>query len=220
MAIVIKETRFTKEELKKYLDKGYRCAVSNGVDFPKVHKNEPVAFILSEYKLYSINMRQIEWLIKTNHRVTVKLNNETWSRLTLDEWHGASYKDSKNSRRWITPKHKVLIMYENKRNAYYEKLNAIKAKQIYDSVESLYINEEIPSDIELQTFIDTWSKAYDVQVDFNNKADVLLKYKVLKYYVDNNLDVSIPETEPDVVYVGDENLFEDLIYKGDIATIQ
>ena len=218
MAIVIKETKFTNEELEKYLSKGYRCAVSNGVDFPKVHKNEPVAFILSEYKLYSINMRQIEWLVKTNHRVTVKLNDKVWNRITSSEWH-ESYKDPKNPRKWITRKHEVLQLFEIKQQEYYDKIAKIKAEKEYDKVMQLYLNEDVPSDLELQTFIDTWSKAYDVQVNFEDRKDVLLKYKILKYYVDHNLDVSIPETEPDVVYVGDENLFEDLIYKGDIEGI-
>ncbi len=214
--IMINEKQFAQKDLEKYLTRGYICAVSDGKNFPKVHKGEPVSFILCEDLLYSINIKQIDWLVHTNHKVNIKLGDKIWKNVTAEEWKSSF----KVNGRFQTTKHYVLQLFETKRNEYFEQLERAKARTRYeDVVHQLYPDGKIPSDIELQTYIDTWSRAYDIQVDFNNKQDVLIKYKALKFYVDNNLDVSNRDSEPDVVYVGDENLFEDLVYKGHIEGI-
>ena len=209
--LMIKETQFTQSELEKYFSRGYRCAVSDGKNFPKVYAKEPVSFILDSKRLYSINIRNIEYLIYTNHPVNIKLGDKTWTKITKEEWRH-SFKDSK-SRRYITHKHEVLLAFEAKRDEYFEFINLKKAKDYYDYIVDNLYPEGLPTDEEIRIFIDTWSKAYDIQVDFDDTKDVLVKYKALKFYVDNGLDVSNPDAEPDIIYVGKEKLFEDLIYK-------
>lgn len=207
--LMIKETKFTQDELEKYFNRGYRCAVSDGKHFPKVSAREPVSFILTESKLYSINIKEIEYLIHTKHTVNIKLGNKVWTHVLPEDWkHTYKIKD-----KFHTDKHPVLELYELKRDDYLEKQALEKAQTHYRYiVDTLYPNG-IPDDSELEVFIETWKQAYDIQVDYNDKADVLLKYATLKYYLDNNLDVSNRDTEPDILYVGDGTYFEDLIYK-------
>ena len=207
--LMIKETFFTQAELKKYFSRGYRCAVSDGKLFPKVAAKEPVSFILTESKLYSINIREIEYLINTKHPVNIKLGNKEWMHVLPEEWkHTYKVKD-----KYYTDKHPVLELYELKRDDYLEKQAIEKAKEHYAYIEDTLYPDGIPDDSELEIFIETWKQAYDIQVDYNDKSDVLLKYATLKYYLDNNLDVSNRDIEPEILYVGDGTYLEDLIYK-------
>lgn len=209
--LMIKETQFTQTELDNYFSRGYRCATSDGVHFPKTYAREAVSFILDPKRLYAINIKNIEYLVNTNHPVNIKLGDKTWKHITKEEWR-YSYKDDK-TRRTYTIKHEVLLLFETKREEYFEKVNRAKAKDNYNRVtNALYPNGE-PTEQELESFLDTWAKAYDIEFNRDDKLDMLNKAASIHYYLDHNIDIANPGTEPDVVYVGDENLFEDMVYK-------
>lgn len=209
--IVLSEYKLTEEQVKEYKDKGYRVAYL-WKDY-EIGPKEAVGILLDT--MYKATIELIEYLLFRKHNLILKYDGQTYKLNTLDDWK-RTYQSEKDQIKTTTERHILYQIYLDKRAEYFEQLNAQKEQAKYNRViEELYIDEEIPSEHEMQIFIDTWSKAYDVQIDFDNKQDVLLKYKVLKYYVDNNLDVSNRDTEPDIVYIGNENLFEDLVYNRD-----
>lgn len=127
-------------------------------------------------------------------------------------------------------------MYKDKCREYYEKQ---KANTIRGQFKTLSDTYDIGiSDEELTSFVRAFAHLYDLQVDYNSKLDLLYAYYQIKFYLDNDIEYANEvkaiaiEDEPmftsdmfdlskvnkfdeqvEVIPVGDETLFEDLIYK-------
>lgn len=209
--IIISETKLPKQDIEFYHSKGYR--VARVYDEPVINRGEAVGILMD--RMYAKTIDLIGDLLYKKHKVSVKFEGTYYKLDSIDDWK-RTYQSEKDQIKTTTERHYLYQLYLDRQRERREARELdIKRKLYNETVSQLFVDEDIPSDEELQIFIDTWSKAYDVQVDFNDKRDVLLKYKALKFYVDNNLDVSNRDAEPDIVYIGNENLFEDLVYNRD-----
>lgn len=250
MIAVISEYKYTDEELNKLKEQkvvvnytllpqfysSYATEIEK-INYTLIRKMNGIIFRLSNY--YASTKDAIEYAlylkkpikIITPEGITYKLN-------TKEEWK-YSYKDTNN--RNISIKHIVLLQFEQKRSEYYDKVNAIKAKEIYErAVEGIEESKE-----EIERFVRALASQYKMDIDYSNWVELCNTYRSIKFYYDNNIpydlnrneiftcgaiepdetpyftssmfDTSVNgyETYEEELY-GDEILLEDMIYKGSV----
>jgi len=237
MGLIISERKFTQEEIQKYLAKGYRLAESDGKNFPVVHRGEAVKFILNPKKMYSINIQNISTLLytkKSKHHVTIEFEGKTYHLDNPEEWK-KTYQDEHDQLRQVTEYHPVYERYREKCREYFEQEEVKTIAQQFDALDK-YIDINM-DEAELVPFVRAFAHLYDIEVDYNNKLSLLKAYSSIKYYMDNNLDYlnevhsiaiedepmfspemfdlskTSSEEQVEILPVGNETLFEDLMYK-------
>ena len=199
--IVITEYKLDKEQINKYITKGYRIARSN--DNPYIKPKESVGFLLST--LYPSTINLIEKLLYFHHTITLKLDEKTYTLNSLEDWKYTCQSDT-DPLKQVTKKHPVYQAYLDNRKEYIAKQ---KAKKLSDDYELYYV--DIPEE-ELTLFLTANAKYYGIYVDFNNKVDMFKAYQQIKYYQEHNIPVEYEEPE-EVEYFGDVTYLEDIIYK-------
>ena len=228
--IVISERPLTDDEIKSFRAKGYRIAY--GYENPVIKYNESVGIILDV--MYKSTMDLIDSLLYRHHRVTIKYEGSSYTLESIDEWK-KSYQSDKDSLKMTFECHPIYRQYLDKRNEYFERRKTQGIRQQYEIIYDYIDRDEIPNDDELDNFLRTFGYLYQVDVDYTDRLSKLYAYMQLKWYLENdipyvneplsiaiedepmfnkNMFVKIPWEEPiEVISIGKEALFEDLIYK-------
>ena len=227
---VVTERKLTEAELIKLdeqgIDEVYFCKQLTIRDF---YKGESVGFYLDV--LYKPNIDLINDLLFRKHPVTLKYKGTTYKLNSIDEWT-YSYQSDEDQLKTKRYNHPILQAYYEQRKEYFDKLKRKQRKEQYDIVCKL--NNDL-SDDELEIYLSTFGRLYDIHIDFNDTISKLNAYQQLKWYVDNNIEYArevrciAPEETPyftsdmfqedtseeDIteVLVGDDGILEDYAYK-------
>ena len=227
MSIVLYEKYISKEDEIKYRNAGYR--VAKILDQPVIHKGESVGVLLDT--LYKASIELIGDLLYSKHSVTIKYRNCTYNLHNIDEWH-RTYQSEKDQLRLVSEYHPIYKEYLDKRAEYFQKQKEQSIKVRYECfVEGI---KELPSDEELERFLNAFAYLYQIDVDYTDKLNMLQAYFTIQYYLENDIpyanephcidyheepmfngiqfDDSQAE-EFDVEYYGDQDYLEDVIYK-------
>lgn len=172
--LIVSEYKLTDKELNNYMMKGHRVAY--GYEKPKARRGEAVGFLLDT--MYKSTIDMIEYLLYTKHKVTLKYDGINYHLSTLDEWH-RTYTENKRTMHY---KHPLYIEYEAKRQAYFENLERIKNKKRQEDLLEQYDFEKVPED--LDAFVDTFSRLYNIQVDMSSETDKLIWYNQIRTYIE------------------------------------
>ena len=250
MIAIISEYKYTNEELKKLREQkavvnytllpqfyqSYATEIAK-INYTLIRRMNGVIFRLSDY--YAGTKDAIEYALYLKKPVKIITpEGVTYKLDTQEEWK-CSYRDTNNCN--VSIKHAVLLQFEQRRSEYYNKVNAIKAKDIYNrAVEGIEETKE-----EIERFVRTFAPQYKMDVDYSNWVELCNTYKSIKFYYDNNIPYDLDRneiftrgaTDPDdtpyftssmfdmsVNYYdsfeeesyGDETLLEDMIYKGGV----
>lgn len=174
---LISEYTLDKETIAHYVSKGFE--VYYGYEDYKIRKGEAVGFLLDT--MYKSTIEQIEYLLYTKHNLTLKYKDKSYKLNSLDEWK-YSYREQGQVR---YKKHDLLIEYECKRKDYLDKLELIKNREKQEEFLEQYNVEEIPMD--LDAFVDTFSRLYKLDVDMSSEKDKIICYNQIKTYMDLDL---------------------------------
>ena len=215
---IISEYKLPKDLINEYVKKGYK--VYYGYEKPMIKLGESVGILLDT--LYASSIDLINGLVhrKTKSKITVKYKGINYHIESPDDWEYKYYDDQLH--KWIKKQHPILQEYYSKRSEYFEKQNQIKAKNKTERVLD-YFNNEIPED--LDAILETFTKLYDIQVDYESLESKLLAYASIQYYLENDIEYSrdvignSPDEEPvfDCVTFGDETYLEDTLYSEGVA---
>lgn len=207
--IVISEYRLKDEQIKGYTSKGYRFAYT--YENPTIRYGEAVGILLKP--MYKTTIELIERLLYFKHNVTLKYEEDSYKLNTLDDWK-RTYQSDKDCLKMKREYHPILQEYYNKREEYFEKLNA---RKIRDQYEEIYINfgidaETLPNELEVDAYLGEHAYEYQIDVDYSNNLSKLRAYYQIQYYIDHDIPKTIEEPE-EVQSFGDEIYLEDYIYK-------
>ena len=199
--IVFSEYSIAPAAIENYHNKGYRFAYAK--DNPVIRPKESVGVLLDT--MYKSTIELIERLLYFKHKVTIKLDDKTYTLNTLEDWK-YTYQDPKDQIKTITYKHPVYQIYLDKRKEYFDKQNALKRAK---NIELLYnYCPDIPEDEILESFLRNYAPQYQVDIDYTDTISKINAYMQLKYYVDNNIEPII--VYQDEILVGDNTLLEDI----------
>lgn len=202
--IVISEKKLTQDEIKTYLNRGYRFAY--GYEDFTVHKNESVGIILDT--MYKSTIDLIERLLYKKHQLTLKYGNETYILNTLDDWK-CTEQSKKDILKQVTYKHILYQTYLDKRNEYIENQKELKLKEQYQIIYENF-DIELPDDEELDNFIRTFGYLYQLDVDYSNRMSKLQTYYQLKWYLEHDIPYV---NEPLSIDIDDEQMFDRSMFK-------
>lgn len=174
---LISEYKLDKATIKMYRDKGFE--IYYGYENPIIRKGEAVGILLDS--MYKSTIELIEYLLFTKHKITVKYKDTSYKLQSLDEWH-RTYTENKRTMHF---KHKLLIEYEGKRQEYLDKLASNKNKEYQQYMLEQYDMLNKPKD--LDAFVDTFSRLYNLNVDMSNDIEKIICYNQLKTYIDLGL---------------------------------
>lgn len=182
--LLISEYKLDNSTIANYKAKGYRVAY--GYEQPVIHKGEAVGFLLDT--MYKSTIDLIEYLLFTRHKLILKYQDKNYRLETLDEWH-RTYTENK---RVMHFKHPLYIEYESKRQDYLDRLTKLKNKKRQEDLLNQYDFTDIPKDLDM--FVSTFSRLYNLMVDMNSETDKIICYNQIKTY----MDLGLPYMSDDV----------------------
>ena len=206
--LIISEVKFTEKQKELYEIKGIRYAYGYEDVYP--FKGESVGFICDT--LYASTISRIAYYLKTKHKVSIRYEGILYKLDTLDEWK-KTYQDPKDQIKTKTELHPVLKEYYDKRKAYYESIKDKHTKEQYYAIYRLDDSYSKLTDEELESYVKELAPMYEIDVDYNNRLDMLRAYIQLHYYLEHDIEYSKPANDVQIVSIGDPVLFDDLIYK-------
>lgn len=228
--IVISEYKLTKEQIKEYRDKGFRIAY--GYEDPVIRPKEAVGFLVNT--LFKSTIDLIEKLLYFNHNITIKYDDKVYKLNKLEEWKYTHQSDT-DQLKVVTRLHPVYKAYLDKRSEYFQKQKDNAVKKQYEVIcKGFGVDyKDLPSDHELQSFVKAFAYLYQVDVDYNDRLDMIRTYYQLQYYLDNDIPYAnepmsiAPEDEPmlvgkfqvwyeepiEEIAFGNEIYMEDFIYQ-------
>src|SRR5574344_322282 len=249
MIAIISEYRYSKEELNRLRDQkavvnytllpqfyqSYANEIAR-INYQLIKRMQGIVFRLEEY--YAGTKDAIEYALYLKKAVKIITPDGIEYKLhTQEEWK-KSYKENNRN---VTIKHAVLIEFEQHRSDYYDKVNAVKAKEQYAiATEGITDTKE-----DIEKFVRAFAPQYKMDVDYRNWVELCVAYKSIQFYIDNNIPYDLNHNEiftvgaiePDEtpyftsamfntsisIYdsyeeesYGDESLLEDMIYKGGV----
>ena len=175
--LLISEYKLDTETINNYKLKGFRVAY--GYENPKINKGEAVGFLLDS--MYKSTIDLIEYLLYTKHKIILKYKNNQYKLQSLDEWK-LSYREG---HRTFYKKHPILIEYEAKRLDYLEQLERTKNKIKQEELLEKYNFQNKPKD--LDAFVDTFSRLYNLNVDLNDDVSKIICYNQIQGYMELGL---------------------------------
>ncbi|NCC99826.1 MAG: hypothetical protein EOL95_09050 [Bacteroidia bacterium] len=249
MIAVISEYRYSKEELNTLakqkaivnytlLPQFYQSYAQEiaKINYTLIRRMNGIVFRLSDY--YAGTKDAIEYALYLKKPIKIITpQGEVYKLHTKEEWKQTYHENGK----YKSLKHTVLIEFEQHRSDYYEKVNLIKAKEVYErSVEGIEETKE-----EIERFVRALAPQYKIDVDYNSWVELCNAYRSIKFYYDSNIPYELDKNEvftrgaidpEDTPYFtasmfdmsnnfndsfeeelyGDQTLLEDMIYKGGV----
>ena len=245
MLAIISEHRYNQQEMKKLQEQkaivnytllpqfyqSYATEIAR-INYTLIKKSTGIIFRLQEY--YAGTKDAIEYALYLKKPVKIITPDGVYKLSTKEEWKQTYHENGK----YRSLKHQVLLTFEEKRLEYYEKVNTIKAKAIYEhAVEGIEETKE-----EIERFVRALAPQYKVEVDYSNWVELCNAYRSIKFYYDSNIPYELDKNEvfmrgsidPDDTscfnssmfntsnnfydtfeeeLYGDQTLLEDMIYK-------
>lgn len=195
---IISEYKYTQEELKNLKGKAivnytllpqfYQSYAEeiNRINYTLIRRMNGVIFRLEEY--YAGTKDAIEYALYLKKPIKIIASDGTVYKLqTKEDWKQTYREDG----RYKSSKHTVLMEFEQHRSEYYEKVNAVKAREVYDrAVEDITDSPE-----HIEAFVRALAPQYKIQVDYSNSVELCTAYKSIKFYYDNNIPYGLDKNE-------------------------
>ena len=214
--ILFKDTEFTQEEIEKYTQKGVRLGYTYSKTKPKPFKNDSIGFIIN--KLYLNIAKDISYYLHTKHKVIVRYKDKDYRFYTPDDW-SRTFQDPKDQLKTITISCELKQLFDEAYKEYKEA--QIKKQKYWEYRRIADTFTDMPEISEIDRVLNAYSYLYDITYDPESLTEKLNAYTQIKYYLDNDIPYCNErpldmQDEPmfEIIYIGNSNLFEDLIYKG------
>lgn len=198
--IIIYESKLDDDKLIEFEKKNIRTYRSDEKIYIK--DNEPVGFYLNV--LYKNTIDLINKYLYFKHPVVIKYDGKTYTLNSLIDWD-YTYQSDKDCLKTIHYRHPVLQTYLDKRSEYFEKQNLKKETTKYQELIELY-QGKLPDESEVDDFLRTFAKLYQVDIDYNDYRNKMLQYYQINWYLDNDIPYA---NEPSGISLDDELMFDE-----------
>lgn len=200
--IIISEKLLDNKAIDEYEQKGIRYFKDTKYATPYIKKGEAVGFILDYMAKRNIDL--IGYLLYCKHNVTIKYEDEVYKLNSIDDWR-KSYQSETDCLKQTKEVHPILTEYYRKVEEYKQLKNQEKAEEKYSIITDAF-DGKLPNENEVDSFLRAYAYLYQVDVDYTDYMDKLLKYKQINWYLDNDIPYA---NEPSGISLDDELMFDE-----------
>lgn len=185
----------------------FKALSTFGITIKDFKPGEAVGIYLKT--LYPSTIDLIESLLYFKHPLTLKYENVQYKLHTLEDWK-QTYQDPDDQIKTKTDRHPILKAYLDNRKEYNEQK---LAKSLTNQYQIILENFKLPSEQEIDSFLQNLAPLYEVDVDYSDNLSKYRAYIQIKYYLDHDFEYSRPANAAFIMPIGNETYLEDLIYK-------
>ena len=185
----------------------FKALSTFGITIKDFKPGEAVGIYLKT--LYPSTIDLIESLLYFKHPLTLKYENVQYKLHTLEDWK-QTYQDPDDQIKTKTDRHPILKTYLDNRKEYNERK---LAKSLTNQYQIILENFKLPSEQEIDSFLQDLAPLYEVDVDYSDNLSKYRAYIQIKYYLDHDFEYSRPANAAFIMPIGNETYLEDLIYK-------
>lgn len=185
----------------------FKALSTFGITIKDFKPGEAVGIYLKT--LYPSTIDLIESLLYFKHPLTLKYENVQYKLHTLEDWK-QTYQDPDDQIKTKTDRHPILKAYLDNRKEYNEQK---LAKSLTNQYQIIFENFKLPSEQEIDSFLQNLAPLYEVDVDYSDNLSKYRAYIQIKYYLDHDFEYSRPANAAFIMPIGNETYLEDLIYK-------
>ena len=185
----------------------FKALSTFGITIKDFKPGEAVGIYLKT--LYPSTIDLIESLLYFKHPLTLKYENVQYKLHSLEDWK-QTYQDPDDQIKTKTDRHPILKAYLDNRKEYNEQK---LAKSLTNQYQIIFDNFKLPSEQEIDSFLQDLAPLYEVDVDYSDNLSKYRAYIQIKYYLEHNFEYSRPANAAFIMPIGNETYLEDLIYK-------
>ena len=185
----------------------FKALSTFGITIKDFKPGEAVGIYLKT--LYPSTIDLIESLLYFKHPLTLKYENVQYKLYSLEDWK-QTYQDPDDQIKTKTDRHPILKAYLDNRKEYNEQK---LAKSLTNQYQIIFDNFKLPSEQEIDSFLQDLAPLYEVDVDYSDNLSKYRAYIQIKYYLDHDFEYSRPANAAFIMPIGNETYLEDLIYK-------
>lgn len=185
----------------------FKALSTYGITIKDFKPGEAVGIYLKT--LYPSTIDLIESLLYFKHPLTLKYENVQYKLHSLEDWK-QTYQDPNDQIKTKTDRHPILKAYLDNRKEYNEQK---LAKSLTNQYQIIFDNFKLPSEQEIDSFLQDLAPLYEVDVDYSDNLSKYRAYIQIKYYLEHNFEYSRPANASFIMPIGNETYLEDLIYK-------
>ena len=185
----------------------FKALSTFGITIKDFKPGEAVGIYLKT--LYPSTIDLIESLLYFKHPLTLKYENVQYKLHSLEDWK-QTYQDPDDQIKTKTDRHPILKAYLDNRKEYNEQK---LAKSLTNQYQIIFDNFKLPSEQEIDSFLQDLAPLYEVDVDYSDNLSKYRAYIQIKYYLEHNFEYSRPDNAAFIMPIGNETYLEDLIYK-------
>lgn len=185
----------------------FKALSTFGITIKDFKPGEAVGIYLKT--LYPSTIDLIESLLYFKHPLTLKYENVQYKLHSLEDWK-QTYQDPNDQIKTKTDRHPILKAYLDNRKEYNEQK---LAKSLTNQYQIIFDNFKLPSEQEIDSFLQDLAPLYEVDVDYSDNLSKYRAYIQIKYYLEHNFEYSRPANAAFIMPIGNETYLEDLIYK-------
>lgn len=185
----------------------FKALSTFGITIKDFKPGEAVGIYLKT--LYPSTIDLIESLLYFKHPLTLKYENIQYKLHSLEDWK-QTYQDPDDQIKTKTDRHPILKAYLDNRKEYNEQK---LAKSLTNQYQIIFDNFKLPSEQEIDSFLQDLAPLYEVDVDYSDNLSKYRAYIQIKYYLEHDFEYSRPANAAFIMPIGNETYLEDLIYK-------
>ena len=185
----------------------FKALSTFGITIKDFKPGEAVGIYLKT--LYPSTIDLIESLLYFKHPLTLKYENVQYKLHSLEDWK-QTYQDPDDQIKTKTDRHPILKTYLDNRKEYNERK---LAKSLTNQYQIIFDNFKLPSEQEIDSFLQDLAPLYEVDVDYSDNLSKYRAYIQIKYYLEHDFEYSRPANAAFIMPIGNETYLEDLIYK-------
>lgn len=185
----------------------FKALSTFGITIKDFKPGEAVGIYLKT--LYPSTIDLIESLLYFKHPLTLKYENVQYKLHSLEDWK-QTYQDPNDQIKTKTDRHPILKAYLDNRKEYNEQK---LAKSLTNQYQIIFDNFKLPSEQEIDSFLQDLAPLYEVDVDYSDNLSKYRAYIQIKYYLEHDFEYSRPANAAFIMPIGNETYLEDLIYK-------
>ena len=185
----------------------FKALSTFGITIKDFKPGEAVGIYLKT--LYPSTIDLIESLLYFKHPLTLKYENVQYKLYSLEDWK-QTYQDPDDQIKTKTDRHPILKAYLDNRKEYNEQK---LAKSLTNQYQIIFDNFKLPSEQEIDSFLQDLAPLYEVDVDYSDNLSKYRAYIQIKYYLEHDFEYSRPANAAFIMPIGNETYLEDLIYK-------
>ena len=185
----------------------FKALSTFGITIKDFKPGEAVGIYLKT--LYPSTIDLIESLLYFKHPLTLKYENVQYKLHSLEDWK-QTYQDPDDQIKTKTDRHPILKAYLDNRKEYNEQK---LAKSLTNQYQIIFDNFKLPSEQEIDSFLQDLAPLYEVDVDYSDNLSKYRAYIQIKYYLEHDFEYSRPANAAFIMPIGNETYLEDLIYK-------